>query len=132
AASVPRLAESLEMAHYFLDQKRAVTHVFPDVTFSDRLTLHLGDREIQILHYDRAVTPGDTFLYLPNEKILVTGDLLVNPISFALSCYPTEWLHTLERLDALDAKTIVTGHGEPFHDKDLLHATMDVFRELLR
>jgi len=38
---------------------------------------------------DRAVTPGDTFLYLPRERIVIAGDLLVNPISFALSSYPT-------------------------------------------
>src|SRR4029077_2298268 len=46
--------------------------------------------------------------------------------------YPTEWLRALERVDALDAATIVTGHGAPLHDKVLLHATMDVFRVLLR
>jgi len=62
----------------------------------------------------------------------VTGDLLVNPISYALSCYPTGWLNTLEKIDALDASVIVPGHGEPLRDKSLLHATMDVFRELLR
>ena len=45
-------------------------------------------RRSQVLHYDRAVTPGDAFLYLPTEKIVITGDLLVNPVSFALSCYP--------------------------------------------
>ncbi len=96
------------------------------------MTIHLGGREIQVLHTEPAVTPGDTFLYLPKERVLVTGDLLVNPIPFALSCYPTGWLHTLERMDALDVSVIVPGHGEPFHDKTQLHATMDVFRTLLR
>jgi len=132
SANLPRLTESLENAQYFLAAKRGVTHVFPDLTFSDRLTLHLGEREIQVLHYDRAVTPGDAFLYLPKERVLISGDLLVNPISFALSCYPTGWLTTLERLDALDAQVIVPGHGDPLRDKTLLHATMDVFRILLR
>jgi glyoxylase-like metal-dependent hydrolase (beta-lactamase superfamily II) len=109
-----------------------VQHTVADVTFTDRHVLSLGERQIQVLHYDRAVTPGDAFLYLPKEKIVITGDLLVNPISFALSSYPTTWLKTLERVDALDAATIVPGHGEPLHDRALLHVTMDVFRELLR
>jgi glyoxylase-like metal-dependent hydrolase (beta-lactamase superfamily II) len=61
---------------------------------------------------------------------VITGDLLVNPVSFALSCYPAGWLRTLERIDALDATVIVPGHGEPLHDKVLLRATMDVMREL--
>jgi glyoxylase-like metal-dependent hydrolase (beta-lactamase superfamily II) len=131
-ANLARMKSALAMGRFFLDQKRGVHHTFADVTFSDRLTLHLGEREIQVLNYGRAVTPGDAFLYLPKEKIVVTGDLLVNPVSFALGVYPTGWLHTLEKIDALDATVWVAGHGEPLRDKTLLHATMDVFRELLR
>jgi len=131
-ANLPRLKSALAMGRFFLDQKRGVHHTFADLTFSDRLTLHLGEREIQVLNYGRAVTPGDAFLYLPKEKIVVTGDLLVNPVSFALGVYPTGWLQTLEKIDALDATAWIAGHGEPLRDKTLLHATMDVFRELLR
>src|SRR6185295_7918475 len=112
--------------------KKNVHHTFPTVTFSNRLSIELGDRHIEVLHYYRAVTPGDTFLYLPKEKLLSTGDLLVNPVTFALSSYPTEWLRTLEKIDALDVTTTVPGHGAPLHDKLLLHATMDVFRVLLK
>ena len=131
-ADLAQLKARLAADRFFLEQKKAVHHVYPNMTFADRLTLHMGDREIQVLHYDRAVTPGDAFLYLPKEKVLITGDLLVNPVSFALGCYPTGWLRTLERMDALDASVIVPGHGEPLHDKTLLRANMAVMRELLR
>ena len=131
AASDPKVQQRLDDARFFLEQKKNVTHTFPDVTFDRSLDLTLGERRLQIRHHDRAVTPGDTFLYLPDEKILITGDLLVNPLPFALSSYPTGWLKTLEELDALDARIIVPGHGEPLNDESLLHATMDVFRELL-
>jgi cyclase len=131
-ADLPGLRTLVADDRFFLEQKRAVRHVFPDVAFSDRLDLYLGNRHIQILHVDRAVTPGDAFLYLPDEKVLITGDLLVNPISFALSCYPSGWIRTLERLDAFDARVIVPGHGTPLHDRVLLRATLDTFRELLR
>ncbi len=131
-ANLARMKAALAMGRFFLDQKRGVHHTFADLTFSDRLTLHLGEREIQVLNYGRAVTPGDAFLYLPKEKIVVTGDLLVNPVSFALGVYPTGWLQTLEKIDPLDATVWVAGHGEPLRDKTLLRATMDVFRELLR
>jgi cyclase len=131
-ADQPALQPTLEEARFFLDQKTHAHLVLPTVTYQDHLTLHLGEREVQLLHYDRAVTPGDTFLYLPAEKIVITGDLLVNPIAFALSSYPTGWLRTLERIDALDAAVIVPGHGEPQRDKALLHAHMTVMRELLR
>ncbi len=131
ATELPRLRRALEDGRFFLEQKRSVKHTLPDVTFSTALTLFMGGREIQILHHDRAVTPGDTFLYLPRERIAITGDLLVNPVSYALSSYPTGWLRTLERIDGLDATMIVPGHGEPLRDETLLHATMGVFRQLL-
>ena len=131
-SDLPSLKHLVEEDQFFLAQKPGVHHTVPNVTFSDRMTLYLGDREIQVRHEGRAVTPGDAFLYLPKEKILITGDLLVNPVSFALSCYPTGWLQTLEKLDALDATVIVPGHGEPLRDKELLRATLAVFRELLR
>lgn len=132
AAEKPDLAPLLAADKAFYEQKKNVRLVFPNVTFSDRLAIELGERHIEVLNYGRGVTPGDTFAYLPKEKILLLGDLIVNPITFALSGYPTEWLRVLERVDALDATTIVTGHGAPLHDKVLLRATMDVFRVLLR
>jgi cyclase len=132
AATNPALKPLLDEDRFFLDQKARVRHTFPNVTFSDRLSIELGERHIEVLHYERAVTPGDAFVYLPREKILLAGDLIVNPITFALSGYPSEWLRTLEKIDALEVSTIVTGHGPPLHDKALLHATMDVFRVLLR
>ena len=131
-ASRPELQPMLDEARFFLEQKKNARLVLPTVTYKDRLDLTLGERRIQVLHYDRAVTPGDSFLYLPEEKIVITGDLLVNPIAFALSSYPTGWLRTLEKLDALDVSVIVPGHGEPLRDKALLRAHMDVMRELLK
>ena len=131
AARRARLARHLADDRFFLAEKRGAAHLAPNVTFTDTLVIHLGDREIQVLHYDRAVTPGDTYLYLPKEKMLVSGDLLVNPISFALSCYPTGWLRTLEALDRMEVTAIVPGHGAVLHDKQLLEAHIALFRELL-
>jgi cyclase len=122
----------LEEDRFFLAQKRNVHHVLPAITFSDRLSLRLGNRNIELVHFGRGVTPGDTMAYLPDERLLLAGDVLVNPITFALSGYPTEWLQVLEGIDALDVGTIVTGHGAPLHDKALLHDTMTVFRTLLQ
>lgn len=131
-ANLPRLKQALEQGRFFLSQKKSVRHTFPTATFRDQMEIRLGDRRIQVLHYGPAVTPGDAILYLPQEKILITGDLVINPIVFALSSYPTDWLNALEKMDELDATIIVPGHGEPLHDKELMHATMEVMRVLLR
>jgi glyoxylase-like metal-dependent hydrolase (beta-lactamase superfamily II) len=127
-----KLQPLLEADRFFLEQKKNVRLALPNLTFSDRLTIEMGDRHIEVLNFGRGVTPGDTLVYLPREKVLLLGDLIVNPITFALSGDPTEWLKVLERVDALDAGIIVTGHGPALRDKQLLHATMDVFRVLLR
>jgi cyclase len=132
AAANPALQPTLDADRFFLDQKSHVRHTFPNVTFANRLTIELGERHVEVLHYGRAVTPGDAFVYLPREKILLIGDLVVNPVTFALSGYPTEWLRTLDEIDRLDFDTMVTGHGAPLRDRTLLHATMEVFRVLLR
>ena len=93
--------ERLAADRNFLAQKQALRKTYPNVTFSDSLTLILGGREIQVLHA-RAITPGDTYLYLPKEKVLVTGDILLSPYPFAIGgTYPAEWLKTLGKLAAL-------------------------------
>jgi glyoxylase-like metal-dependent hydrolase (beta-lactamase superfamily II) len=132
AIADPALRPVADDDRLFLDEKRNAHLVLPDIMFSERLSIHLGEREIEVLNYGRGVTPGDTFVYLPRERVLLLGDLIVNPITFALSCYPTEWVRVLERIDKLDADVIVTGHGPALHDKSLLHTTTEVFRKLIR
>jgi glyoxylase-like metal-dependent hydrolase (beta-lactamase superfamily II) len=130
-ANLPAMRDALDTAREFLREKSNVTHVLPTDTFANRMDLALGDRQIQILNFGRGVTPGDAVMYLPKERVLVTGDLIVNPITFALSGFPSEWLKVLEALDALPADVIITGHGEPLRDKSLLTTTMEVFRRLI-
>jgi glyoxylase-like metal-dependent hydrolase (beta-lactamase superfamily II) len=132
AANLPQLKQAFADAKFFLEQKHSVRHALPTQTYTGKLTLRLGDREIEVRNHDRAVTPGDSFLYLPKEKIVIAGDLLVNPVSFALSSYPTGWIKTLEYIDSLDASIIVPGHGEPLGDEKLLKATIAVMKELVR
>jgi glyoxylase-like metal-dependent hydrolase (beta-lactamase superfamily II) len=132
AQADPKAQPLAEEDRFFLEQKAHAHLVLPNTTYTDRMDLDLGGRTAEVLHYDRAITPGDSFLYLPDDKLAITGDLLVNPITFGLSSYPTGWLKTLEGIDRLDTTVLVPGHGEPLRDKTLLHATMTVLRELLK
>src|SRR6188508_3389335 len=129
-ANLPQLQQALADGKFFLEQKNSVHHTLPNQTYTGSLTLKLGTREIQVLHHDRAITPGDSFLYLPKEKIVIAGDLLINPVTFALSSYPTGWIKTLEYIDSLDASIIVPGHGESSRDEKLLKATIAVLKDL--
>src|SRR5262249_38939320 len=128
SAAARAAAEHLARDRFFLEQKRGAHHTLATLTFTDSLTIHLGRREIRVLHVDRAITPGDAFLRLPAENLVVSGDLLINPITFALFCYPDGWIRSLEYLDALDAGTLIPGHGSPLRDENLLHATLELLR----
>ena len=128
SADAAKWQQHLDQDQFFLAQKRAARHVLANLTFTDSLTIHLGSREIHVLHVDRAITPGDAFLYLPHENLVVSGDLLVNPITFALFCYPRGWIRSLEWIDALDAATLIPGHGAALHDENLLHDTLRLLR----
>lgn len=88
----------------------------PNTTLSDKLTLYRGGREIQLLFFGRGHTGGDVVVYLPAEKILFTGDLLLESMPFMGDGFPTDWIETLEKLKDLEFDTVVPGHGRPFSD----------------
>lgn len=130
AAQLSEMRELLAADEDFLQQKRSVTYTFPNVVFARAVTLFLGGREIRVLQA-RAITPGDTYVYLPKEKILITGDILVNPIPFAVGgSYPQEWIETLQTLNALDVEVIIPGHGEVERDKTYLRQNLQLFQHV--
>jgi glyoxylase-like metal-dependent hydrolase (beta-lactamase superfamily II) len=71
-----------------------------------------GGREIQLHLLGRAHTNGDLFIYLPKEKVVVTGDALIDWMPFLNDGYPEEWVQTLTALEKLDFTHIIPGHGD--------------------
>lgn len=124
--------ERLAVDRNFLAQKLALHKTYPNVTFSDSMTILMGGREIQLLHA-QAITTGDTYLYLPKEKVLVTGDILLSPYPFAIGgTYPAGWLATLEKFLALAPSVILPGHGDAQTNTDFLRANVELFHEVMQ
>src|SRR3954447_7404434 len=99
------------------------------------MTVDLGNREIQIKFLGRANTAGDSVVYLPKEKIVMTGDLLDHPVPYMFGGFPTDFPKTLRALRELDATTIVPGHGDVLHDKtyvDQVIAMMESVNDEIR
>jgi glyoxylase-like metal-dependent hydrolase (beta-lactamase superfamily II) len=92
----------------------------PNVTFERELDLDLGNRAVQIKFLGRGNTAGDAIAFLPKEKILIAGDLVVHPGPYMGSGFPTEWSKTLERMIEMNPQIIVPGHGEILHDPSYL------------
>ena len=107
----PRRAELLPSLVLMRDELKRTVIEPPDLLISDRLVLERGPREIHILHPGRGNTPGDLVLWLPNERILASGDLVVHPIPYGFGSFPEDWIATLDRLAAFDFDILVPGHG---------------------
>jgi glyoxylase-like metal-dependent hydrolase (beta-lactamase superfamily II) len=76
------------------------------------MKLYRRDREIHLLHLGRAHTTGDVFVYLPKEKVVITGDAMIGWTPYMGDGYPDEWAATLDRLAQLDFTHIIMGHGD--------------------
>lgn len=88
----------------------------PAVTFSDRLEIRSGDRVIQLLHLGHGNTAGDIVMWLPQERIVAAGDLVVVPIPYGFNVPPRAWVATLRELKALNFTTLIPGHGDLQND----------------
>jgi cyclase len=104
----------------------------PALTFGDHFTLWLGTREIRLLHLGRGHTAGDLVVFLPQERIVCTGDLFNGYIGYMGDAYVDEWPDALERLAALDFETVIPGHGAPFKGKDAIAPVQACLRDLWR
>ena len=102
----------------------------PNVTLTDRMTLIRGNREIQIRFLGRGHTGGDIVVFLPRERIVVTGDFLTSGLSNMSDAYLDEWVTALDALKALDFETVLPGHGEAFTDKAKIGYFQDYLRDV--
>ena len=85
---------------------------WPTLTFSGRMTLWLGRLEVQILQLGRGHTKGDTVVWLPQDKVLFSGDLVeFDATPYAGDAYFADWPQTLDRLAALGPDKLVPGRG---------------------
>src|SRR5260370_13947340 len=89
----------------------------PSMTFCPTLIPRRGSRTVAILWLGRAHADGDVFVFLPNEKVIVTGDALHGWTPFMGDSYPYEWIQTLDAAEKLDFHSVLGGHGDVMHGK---------------
>ena len=127
AADSALMLKSIASFKWSLNSQAKTVPLMPTLTITDSLVLTRGDRDIVIKHVGRANTRGDLAVWLPREKVLMTGDMLVNPAPYSFFSYLGEWKETLGRLRTLPATTVIPGHGAVAKD----WAYFDLFVELL-
>jgi alkyl sulfatase BDS1-like metallo-beta-lactamase superfamily hydrolase len=108
---------------------------YPDVTYRDSLDLDVGGLRFALRH-GRGETDDHTWTWLPERKILCTGDLFIwaspncgNPQK--VQRYPIEWARALRAMDALEAELLCPGHGYPIRGADRVHQALTETATLL-
>jgi cyclase len=87
----------------------------PEISIpGDKLVISDGAREIDMLFFGWGHTPGDGYVWLPNERILATGDAAVNgPRNKLLDADLANWPRALDCAIALNPEHVLPGHGDP-------------------
>jgi len=89
------------------------------LTFSDRLSIPDDETPVEVLYLEHANTDGNAVVWAPTEKVLCTGDILVEPLPHAAASYPTSWIQVLDRVAAYDFAYLIPGRGEVQKDRGL-------------
>ena len=132
-AKAPDTKAALQRRLKIQEQYKLATDVVrptpPTVTLEDRITLFRGGREIDIRFIGRAHTGGDVVVFLPQEKILIGGDLVSTNPSNLGDGYAGEWIQTLENLKKLDFTILLPGHGPALKDRAPIDSWEDYLKD---
>lgn len=101
----------------------------PSITFGYHLTLHQGRRRVELLHFGTAAhTTNDVVAWLPEERVLFAGDLVMSGAApFCLMGSVSGAITAVRRLAALGAETVVAGHG-PVTGPEIFDQTLRYLR----
>jgi cyclase len=121
------LEDSLEKAQQYLNELRAVRIELPTMTVAQRLTIHTPHRAVELRCVGRAHTDGDVVVYLPDDKVLITGDVVDALEPWMGDSHPYEWIKVLDEMKSVDAEYMIGGHGDVMHGK----AQIDLWRNYL-
>ena len=94
---------------------------FPTTTFSDAMTVYLGNRRVDILHLGRAHTAGDAVVWVPDQEVMFTGDI----VEYHSACYCgdghfDDWGETLGNIASFDPASIAPGRGDALVGRPLV------------
>jgi glyoxylase-like metal-dependent hydrolase (beta-lactamase superfamily II) len=105
--------EGVQFAQRVIDTFPQLELRLPNKTISDRMEFKGNKRSAEFITFGGGHTDSDAFLYLPGERIIFTGDLVVVKNHPGMSNgHPREWLNILAKIKALDPVCLVPGHGE--------------------
>lgn len=105
---------------------------WPNIVFERKLTVFMGRREVRIMHLGKGHTKGDTVVWLPEEKVLFSGDQVeYGATPYSGDAYHEEWPATLDKLLALEPEQLVPGRGDALTSPALCREAIEGTRDFL-
>ncbi len=89
--------------------------VYADTTFDTEYAFELGNTRFEITHAGQAHTPGDSFIWLPKQKVMFTGDIVYieRMLGVGSQSNSKSWVEVYEAMAAHKPEHIIPGHGNP-------------------
>ncbi len=105
---------------------------WPTTTFSEGMTVYLGNRRVDIMHLGRAHTAGDAVIHVADENVMFTGDI----VEYHSACYCgdgyfNEWGDTLDAIKWFDVDAIAPGRGDALVGKEMVNAAIENTRDFV-
>ena len=106
---------------------------WPTTTFSDQMTVYLGNRRVDIMHLGRAHTAGDAVVWVPDQEVMFTGDI----VEYHSACYCgdghfADWEDTLANIAAFEPKAIAPGRGDALIGEEMVAAAIENTADFVR
>jgi glyoxylase-like metal-dependent hydrolase (beta-lactamase superfamily II) len=126
-----RLENELRAKEAYLAELRAMQVTLPSLTFERSLVLYRKSRTVHILWLGRGHTDGDVVVYVPQDKVIITGDLIHGWMPWMGDAHPYDWIQTLEAAQRLDFDAVLSGHGAVARGKDVFTLWRGYLRDLM-
>lgn len=118
-----RILDDADIVHEDFNRVRVTRAT---LTFDQKLVIHSGSRTIELLYLGDGNTAGDIVMWLPEEKIVATGDIVVEPVQYSFNMPPGKWGQTLRNINRLGYETLVPGHGNIQQDTQYVDLLIEV------
>ncbi|KEP71728.1 beta lactamase [Thioclava dalianensis] len=106
---------------------------WPTTTFSDSMTVYLGKRRVDIMHLGRAHTAGDAVIWVPDQEVMFTGDI----VEYHSACYCgdghfSDWADTLSNIAAFEPRAIAPGRGDALVGEEMVAQALENTADFVR
>jgi len=105
---------------------------WPTMTFGGKMTVWLGKRRVDLIHMGRGHTAGDTVAWVPDSKVMFSGDL----VEYHSACYCgdahfADWPKTLDRLASFEPRALLPGRGDALDTPEMVRDGIALTRDFL-